>query len=884
MDRAVNYTLRNKIFSNQRRQNNDNESSSYTDHRHHHDNEWDVLIAHILGVDHCGHRYGPSHPEMKRKLNEADSIINFVFDSMSEDTLLVVFGDHGMTSTGDHGGDSRDETDSAVIFITKNKGAVSGGSSPSSLTFQCPSNTPGISQIDLVPTLATLLGVPIPFSSIGQLIPNILPPSKRELYTDALSANAAQVETYIQKFGLSSQSSSIHEDYLRLQEAFHQYQLARTNHSCRARVNSLAHRYLSHVKALAVSTWTQFNVPMIYTGVAISGMAVVSLAIYLANVPTLLLVTTQYSVLSWLWPSLPVWSVLWSFSSATPTSSNLLAIIISTLGGLTMFLLCVAWKLIVTSFSLSSSTSARVTGDSSVSTGWSLCDFGGVLMYILTCLAMFSNSFVINEGYMLGSVLMLVVFLHIVFSSSSSITSSRSNEKSTLSFSPSKEESLFNIIILRKRLECSLACFLMLGVLVRTCSIFFRCREELQQCSEEYLLHKQLASLPEEWLVHKYVRYSIALLSLAIFVVAFRLWMLYQKCLFTKTSAAIVAKFIPTLLVVLLGVYWALQGLPFITISPIKLKPILNNFPWVFQTSTLVSLVLVWLRPIFSSTDPSDLLFHLPSSPSSPCSQCAILSAKKLRTPSSTKSYLSSTSNGLLQQQQPTHIKCPPSNGFKKLPNGTSKTNSPPFLPQSKPPVCVNLDTAHLLEDTIETVDDYSCSILLFTTLVIILMTQITSVGIAPAVSIIIPYMIVALVGIFRTSGHDSWCAAVVWTLISQYMFYGTGHQPIFSAIPWDSAFLSVNDGQSLTESTHPYLTWLRPAFAITGNLHVSQIIFSLALPLLAYWSPGGHQLCHLHQHRSCRSRRRMSYLLSGKFIMLHGLKVIINLLSNYFI
>lgn len=37
--------------------------------------DWDVLIAHFLGVDHCGHRYGPTHKEMERKLLEMDDVI-----------------------------------------------------------------------------------------------------------------------------------------------------------------------------------------------------------------------------------------------------------------------------------------------------------------------------------------------------------------------------------------------------------------------------------------------------------------------------------------------------------------------------------------------------------------------------------------------------------------------------------------------------------------------------------------------------------------------------------------------------------------------------------------------------------------------------------------
>ena len=36
--------------------------------------EWDVLIGHFLGVDHAGHKYGPRHPEMRRKLREVSSL------------------------------------------------------------------------------------------------------------------------------------------------------------------------------------------------------------------------------------------------------------------------------------------------------------------------------------------------------------------------------------------------------------------------------------------------------------------------------------------------------------------------------------------------------------------------------------------------------------------------------------------------------------------------------------------------------------------------------------------------------------------------------------------------------------------------------------------
>lgn len=87
--------------------------------------DWHLLIAHFLGVDHCGHRYGMYHPEMKRKLEEMNDVLKYVFFyvffgsshkflitfylccrniveqiKQQEDVLLFVIGDHGMTSTG----------------------------------------------------------------------------------------------------------------------------------------------------------------------------------------------------------------------------------------------------------------------------------------------------------------------------------------------------------------------------------------------------------------------------------------------------------------------------------------------------------------------------------------------------------------------------------------------------------------------------------------------------------------------------------------------------------------------------------------------------------------------------------------------------------------
>lgn len=62
--------------------------------------DWSLLVAHYLGVDHCGHTHGPLHSEMSRKLTEMNAVIKNIAETMDEETTLFVIGDHGMTITG----------------------------------------------------------------------------------------------------------------------------------------------------------------------------------------------------------------------------------------------------------------------------------------------------------------------------------------------------------------------------------------------------------------------------------------------------------------------------------------------------------------------------------------------------------------------------------------------------------------------------------------------------------------------------------------------------------------------------------------------------------------------------------------------------------------
>lgn len=52
-------------------------------------NDWDILVAHFLGVDHCGHKHGPLHREMSRKLTEMNDVIKKLAETIDDDTMLI---------------------------------------------------------------------------------------------------------------------------------------------------------------------------------------------------------------------------------------------------------------------------------------------------------------------------------------------------------------------------------------------------------------------------------------------------------------------------------------------------------------------------------------------------------------------------------------------------------------------------------------------------------------------------------------------------------------------------------------------------------------------------------------------------------------------------
>ncbi len=97
-----------------------------------------------------------------------DGFIRDVAAAIDDDTVLIVMGDHGMDEKGDHGGESDDEIEAALWMYSSRP--VFGRTKPEFATPPATAKIHPVNQIDLVPTLALLLGIPIPYNSLGRPI------------------------------------------------------------------------------------------------------------------------------------------------------------------------------------------------------------------------------------------------------------------------------------------------------------------------------------------------------------------------------------------------------------------------------------------------------------------------------------------------------------------------------------------------------------------------------------------------------------------------------------------------------------------------------------------------------------------------------------------
>ncbi|KAH9726379.1 GPI ethanolamine phosphate transferase 3 [Citrus sinensis] len=287
--------------------------------------DWDVLIAHFLGVDHAGHILGVDSVPMIEKLEQYNEILDKVIEvldnqsgpgGLHENTFLLVMGDHGQTINGDHGGGSAEEVETSVFAMSFKKppSTMPSEFDTSSCEMDLDQKKTCISSFQQQQCQPCLVS---PFLLEGAVIGRVSPelyalgpgtwnlenniegncPNQKEEewmqnYCNVLCINSWQVKRYIDIYSASSVIGFSSEDLLHISDMYAQ---AEENWSCSSenlllfkdescysslplkRKIDAYFKFLLNVAELARSKWTEFDLKMMGIGFVI---ILISLPIY----------------------------------------------------------------------------------------------------------------------------------------------------------------------------------------------------------------------------------------------------------------------------------------------------------------------------------------------------------------------------------------------------------------------------------------------------------------------------------------------------------------------------------------------------------------------------------------------------------------------------
>ncbi|KAK8808492.1 hypothetical protein WA158_008393 [Blastocystis sp. Blastoise] len=187
-----------------------NQSNSHSLSTDSHDYQWDILILHMLSLDHAGHKYStsnPSHPEVHKGLVHLKHALQDTINTLPKDSILLVMGDHGLTERGSHGGGEEDERKTGLCVYTNKK---------NSLRKEGPSE---YKMKDIANMMSSLLSLPPLYSSISIPILQLLSPSSSLL--PPLLRQLASEQRFLKEQGIFD--SKRNNEILSIKQQLEQY-------------------------------------------------------------------------------------------------------------------------------------------------------------------------------------------------------------------------------------------------------------------------------------------------------------------------------------------------------------------------------------------------------------------------------------------------------------------------------------------------------------------------------------------------------------------------------------------------------------------------------------------------------------------------------------
>ncbi|CAL1686108.1 unnamed protein product [Lasius platythorax] len=539
--------------------------------------DWSLLIAHTLGVDHCGHKHGSQHPEMTRKLNDTNTLIKEIVASLEKDMMLFVVGDHGMTETGDHGGDSSNEVEAAMFVYS---------TTPLVEEFAINSDN-SVNQIDLVPTLASILGTPIPFSNLGSVILDCLPnkvgdaAGQLSYLLQSLWRNIAQTKKYIEVYSadtyLFSKEQLQHLDYVYSLLA-ERIKYIDSSEKLETFVGDTK-GYFKLLKDTCSEVWVQFDSGLISKGLLLMFCSLFFFYLFITGIPENRMCDIFKS----------------SFLQCA-IIANLITAAITTC----LFLLNILEELRNTTFFATGAVSIGLLviviaqNWDVISMCWydhrriKLLTYVTRIILLLTVCGLFSNSYIVEEDKVLSFLFVTLVCL-LIFDLRKNDSDS-TFEKKTRFTSKSSKPNFRTIVLVIGLLAC---------ISVRLSHYFWRCREEhlQRECSILATGKVGWSTMPNNW---ERALFAVLLASiiLASYVVIVRLWL--QSCgnLTGFAPSVMVGQYCPVIVSVCMGCYWILQKLPKFVKPKLSLSWEINTLPNVVYFFCVFAILVLYYRPL----------------------------------------------------------------------------------------------------------------------------------------------------------------------------------------------------------------------------------------------------------------------------------------------
>ncbi|XP_055379561.1 GPI ethanolamine phosphate transferase 3 [Condylostylus longicornis] len=724
--------------------------------------DWDLLIAHFLGVDHCGHRYGPLHPEMSRKLTEADNIIRKTIEIMDNETTLFVIGDHGMTKTGDHGGESIDEIEALLFAYSKSHKFITSdfGSSNSSMR-----------QIDVVPTLATILGVPIPYSNLGlinfNLVPDIKTPYMLKYQTLLLHAwqNAKQIYNYFTQYAVENAHTFQFDDMDDVQNKFlvltHRVNTIYSETAYKNFIKDL-NQHLREILSTCRNIWVKFDANQMSQGLLLTFLPIF-FAFLLINNLKVFQIARVFNTKTILY------IYLFNFAAGVFAYRYFKDLQMKTeLHSIIFF------SGIVSTFFLSLLT---VHNWPQIATNWShvkrFVNFPTRIIFLISTSIYFSNSFIIQEAKILSYMLicLLLILMYDLIRESNRFDGALNYLANNVS---SNKVPKFKLKVFFKSVIFKL---IILGIfaitLIRFSWTLFKCREEHGNCDES-TVSPNTSNLYNKYNL-KIKTYLVSIVTLLLYTTLTRIYLKSCGNLTGFSLNVLLARYGPSVAAICTSGHILLSNSP---VKTVKMYHI-DGMAWVVYFLLVLQILILCISPLMTHVLPP----RQNSIAINPYSSIVPEIFKKM----------------------------------KKIYEGECEQKN------NEIPVVFGLATVY---------SSILISFAVFFCLTIILLLEPKAV-VGIVICIITAIVILSIHSIlrFRTSTSLETCVqptftgVVTWYILAQYCFFATSHQTTLSQIDWRAAFV----GRSANFDHSNVLS----AILVILNTFCGQIFFTILSGLL---------------------------------------------------